>query len=114
MTIDTFIQMAGKFEIQVFEKSKIPKDLKKGHVCYVGMPQKHFYDADKIILVQNPFSTNTTYYEFLFRDISCVEKLPSLVNLEGESISMARIWVKKKRIGVHCIPFVVDDTEFPK
>ncbi len=112
MTIESFLQMAEKFEIQVFEKSKIPKDLKKEHVCYVGVPQKHPHDVNKIILIQNPLSTNTTYYEFFFSDISYVEKLPSLINLDGETINVAQIWVKKMSIGIQCIPFIVADTKF--
>ena len=110
MTIDTFLQMAEKFEIQVYEERKIPRNLQKEHVCYVGTPQKHPFFSDRLILFSNSFSTNTSYYEFRFDDIFCVEKLPSIVDPGGEVVSMARIWVRKKSIGIHCIPFVVEDT----
>ena len=43
-------------------------------------------------------------------DVAFVEELPNLVNIEGEAISTARIWVKKMSIGVRCSPFVVEET----
>jgi len=50
------------------------------------------------------------YYEFKINDISYVEELPNLVNMEGETITMVRIWIKKMSIGIKCFPFVVEDT----
>jgi hypothetical protein len=38
-----------------------------------------------------------------------VEERPSIVNLDGETVNMVRIWVKKMSIGLHCSPFRVED-----
>jgi len=62
-----------------------------------------------MILVADPYSTNTFYYEFRADTVSFVEELPSIVNLDGETVMMARIWVKKKSVAVRCSPFVVED-----
>jgi inorganic pyrophosphatase len=43
-------------------------------------------------------------------DISYVEELPSLVNQDGEAITMVRAWVKKRSVGIRCSPFIVEDT----
>jgi inorganic pyrophosphatase len=101
---------SAKFEIQAYEKPKDMKQLSETHVAFTGSPQKHPYDAEKVILVPDPFSTNTFYYEFKKTDISYVEELPTLVNAEGETVSMVRIWVRKMCIGLRCAPFVVEDT----
>jgi hypothetical protein len=39
-----------------------------------------------------------------------VEELPNIVNLEGKTIMMVRVWIKKMSIGLRCSPFVVEDT----
>ena len=54
---------------------------------------------------------STVYFEFMIKDISYVQDLPSLVNLEGEAITMVRVWVKKMSVGTLCSPFVVADTD---
>lgn len=101
-------------EIQSLEltKYKTPKDLenlRRTHVSFTGSPRKHPYDAYKIILVSDPISLGNHYYEFGTGDISYVEELPNIVNLDGEVIPVVRIWVQKKSIGIRCIPFWVED-----
>ena len=101
------IQKAEKFEI---EKYKAPKDihsLSKTHVPYSGSPQKHPLDPEQIVLVPDPYNAIGPYLEFSKGDIAYVEKLANIVNMDGETVSMARIWVKKGGIAVHCTPFKV-------
>ena len=43
-------------------------------------------------------------------DVTYVEELPNLVNLEGVAVPMVRIWIKKMSVGVRCTPFLVEDT----
>jgi len=107
--MSTFIQKAEKFELEKYKKPRDVKSLLKSHVPFSGSPQKHPHDADKLILVPDPYSTNTYYYEFNKEDIAYVEKLPNLVDAHGNTVAMARIWVKKKSIAVRCAPFVVTD-----
>ncbi|CAN2039650.1 Inorganic pyrophosphatase Ppa [Candidatus Magnetomoraceae bacterium gMMP-15] len=109
MPLTNFIQKTEKFEIKAYKKPKDLKSLAKHNIAFSGSPQKHPYDSKKVILVSDPYSTNTFYYEFSAADISAVEELPNLVTLEGESITMARIWVKKGSIGIRSTPFLVED-----
>ncbi len=104
-------QMAEKFEIQAYKKPSDLGRLKKTHVAFTGSPQKHPYNSGKVILVVDPCSTNTFYYEFEKEDISYAEELPNMVNLDGEAVIMARIWVKKRSIALRCSPFIVEDTK---
>lgn len=103
-------QKTRKFEIERYKRPKDIKELLRDYVPFAGAPQRHPYDREKAILIPDPFSTNTFYYEFETEDISYVEELPNLVNPAGESIPMARIWIKKGRVGMQCMPFIVEDT----
>ena len=85
-------------------------DYSKGHVAFSGAPKKHPYDKEKIILILDPFSSHTMFYEFRIVDIAHVEELPQMVAESGESLTMVRIWVKKGSFGVRYEPFVVEDT----
>ncbi len=109
MPISNFPQEARKFEIQAFARPKNLEELKKSHVPFSGSPIKHPYDSKKIVLVPDPYSTSTFYYEFKTKDISYMEELPSIANIDGEMVPMARIWVAKMSLGVRCIPFIIDD-----
>ena len=113
MTSESYPQEAVQFHIQAYQKPKNFRTLRNTHVSFSGSPQKHPYDSNKIILVTDPFSTNTLYYEFNKDDISYLEELPNLVNLDGDTITMVRIWVKKMSIGIRCSPFIVEDTRTP-
>lgn len=112
MSLKNFPQESMKFEIQAFKKVADRRKLRETHVPYTGAPQRHPYDDGRILLVADPYSPNTFYYEFDREDVSYVEELPNLVNMDGETISMVRIWVRKMSIGVRCQPFFVEETQF--
>ncbi len=107
MTIKKLLEHAKKFEIDTY---KLSLNFKENHVSFTGAPEKHPYADDKIILISDPFSTNIAYYEFATADIAGVEELPNLVTVEGKSVKMCRIWVRKGSIGIRSTPFVVEDT----
>ncbi len=110
MKVPVYLQETQKFEIQAYEKPKDVRRLKDSHVSFSGTPRKHPYDPDKVVLIVDPYSANTFYYEFRTEDIAYVEELPSIVNLEGTTITMVRLWIKKRSIAVRCTPFVVQET----
>lgn len=112
MAMSHFPKTAEKFEIQAYKRPKNFKDLMKTHVAFTGSPRKHPFDPKRVVLVTDPYSRNTYYYEFHTADISYVEELPNLVNVNGETVLMARVWVKKKSIGVRSTPFIVEDTTY--
>jgi hypothetical protein len=111
MPITTHLKASEKFEIQTYKQPKDIATLLRTHVAFSGSPRKKANNSGKIILVADPFSTNTFYYEFSTEDISYAEELPSLTSPTGETITMARIWVKKMSIGIRSFPFRVEDTE---
>ena len=79
------------------------------HVPFSGSLYKHPRDPEKVILVVDPHRGHTCYYEFRTDDISFVEKLPSIVSPDGKTFDIARLWVKKRSIGIKCTPFSVDN-----
>lgn len=106
MTVKKLLKETKKFEVEAYKKFP---DLLLDHVPFTGAPKKHPYRKDKVVLIADPFSTLTSYYEFNIEDIEGVEELPSLATLEGQAVTMLRVWVRKGSIGVKKIPFVVED-----
>ncbi len=111
MPIQHFPQEVKKFEIEAYKKPGDLKELRKTHVPFSGSPSKHPYDSNKVILVPDPYGGSPFYYEFQSEDIDFVEKLPNIVTLEGETVKMARLWVKKTSVGMVCTPFIVEETK---
>ena len=105
MVIKNFPKEIKKFEIKTYERPKSLKGLRKTHAPFVGSPLKHPDDPKKIILVQNHYSSSPFYYEFKSDDVTYAEQLSSIVNLEGETVTMVRFWVKKMSVGILCPPF---------
>src|SRR5512139_3732883 len=86
------------------------QNLTAEHVAFSGVPRKHPYDPDKLLLLADPFSAHAVFYEFSLSDIALVEELPKLVTESGESARIARVWVKKGSAGLRMEPFRVEDT----
>ena len=109
MTTSLLIKNTTFFEIDIFKRPKDARRLKMTHVAFSGSPRKHWHDPFKVILVADPFSRNTFYYEFQIDDIEYVQEMPNLVSVENEVIPIVRVWVKKRSIAVRSTPFIVDD-----
>ena len=107
MSTSAFPQQARKFEIQAFKRPRDLEQLHQSHVAFSGAPLKHPYDRNKVMLLTDPYSTHTAYIEFRIEDIGFVQELSNIVTIDGETLNMARIWIKKNAIAVHCTPFVV-------
>jgi hypothetical protein len=110
MPIKLFPYVHEKFEIQVYKKPKNLRLLRETHISFTGSPRKHPYDPDRVILITDPYSKITSYYEFKTADISYVEEITNLVDIDGDIVPMARVWVRKKSIGARASLFIVDDT----
>lgn len=111
MPINNLLKKVEKFEIEKYKKPKDRKMLIETHIPYSGSPHKHPYDSEKMILVIDPYYTGTFFYEFNKPDISFIEELPNMVNLDGEVYTIVRVWIKKKSIAVRCTPFIVGDVQ---
>lgn len=107
MPITKFLQEAKKFEILTFTQSQHFNDLRETHVPFSGSPHHHPYFEDKFILMVDPYCSSD-YYEFDSNDVDFVEELPSIVNLNGETVTMVLVWVKKQSLALRCSPFVVE------
>ncbi len=110
MALKNIPQEIKKFEIETFKTPKNPQELKRTHVPFSGSPVKHPLDPKKVILIPDPYTSSPFYYEFNTQDIAFAEKLPSVVNLKGETVNMVRFWVKKMSVGTVCTPFLVEET----
>lgn len=108
MAAITSLQKAEKFELEKYNPPKDIRSLSKTHVPYSGSPQKHPLDPDQIILIPDPYNEKSPYLEFSKPDITHVEKLANIVNMAGETVTMARIWVKKGSVAIQCTPFQVN------
>ncbi len=101
---------ADFFPVQTWHRPRDPQRLRLDCVAFSGTPRKHPFDAERVIVMVDPYSANTVYYEFEKKDIAYVEELPSLVDLEGATLPMFRLWVRKGSIGLRSTPFIVGDT----
>ena len=107
MGTKNFPELIKKFELEAYKKPKNLKELRKTHGAFSGSLLKHPYDPKKVILVPDPYGRNPFYYEFNNNDITYAEKLLSIVNADGNTVNMVRIWVKKMSTGILCTPFFV-------
>jgi len=110
MTVEHFLTQAAKLEIQEYRRPQNLNSLRQSHVPFSGAPRRHPQDPQKIVLIPDPYSTQLTYFEFSADDVTFAEELPNIVTIEGETIPMARIWIKKSSLGLRCEPFLVADT----
>ncbi|MBI9085139.1 MAG: inorganic pyrophosphatase Ppa [Desulfobacterales bacterium] len=104
------LQSWRKFEIQAYRPPRDRQALRKTHIPFGGSAFKQSQDSKKVILIPDPYSSHTFYYEFRVEDIAFAEELPSIVNSDEDIISMTRIWVKKGSMGLRCTPFRVEET----
>lgn len=86
-----------------------PKRLRQIAVAFTGSLQKAA-DAGKVLLLNDPMSQQAFFYEFRTSDIAFVEECPSITSLDGSTVSMVRIWVKKGSTALRIEPFLVQDT----
>jgi len=105
------LQESKRFEIEAYKKPGDIRELRKTHIPFSGSPSIHPSDPQRVILVPDPYSSAPFYYEFRSKDISFIEKFPSVVGLDGETLKMARLWIRKTSIGVACTPFLVEETK---
>lgn len=108
MIIEHLMKLESTYNIQVFEEKQDISHLTDTHVCFTGTPKKHPDNDAVIILITNYLGSNPLYNEFKLADISYVEKVSNEVTLDGDTVPIVRLWVKKGSVGVHCIPFVVE------
>jgi len=104
--IKKYLESLPTFDLEKYDPRK---NIHDHCISFIGTPKKHPYDHDKLILVQNPYSSDTVFYEFYLENIEAVEDVPSLVTETGESMKMVKIWVTKGSRGLRYEPFEVNE-----
>jgi inorganic pyrophosphatase len=113
MTMTKFLQQAKRLEIQPYKKKANIEELKAKSIPFIGSPLRHPVDKAKVVLIVDPYNQTNFYYEFKTEDITFVEDFPTIVNIEGENVTMVKLWIRKGGIGVRCSPFVVESFASP-
>ncbi len=104
MIVQKYLETLPLFEIERYD---VYHDLSEECISFHGSPRKHPYDKEKMILVLDPFSSHTVFYEFFIEDIKGVDAEPSIATENGDNLNMVRIWVKKGSLGLKYEPFEV-------
>jgi hypothetical protein len=107
MSFEKYLESQPFYEITRYSRHP---DYSKNHVAFSGTPRKHPYDDKKLILISDPFSSNTIFFEFKISDISHIDELSQIATENGEIVKLVKIWVKKGSLGLRYEPFVVEDT----
>ena len=106
MSVIKYIDTQPLYNITKY-KSKV--DYRNCAVSFTGSARKHPYDQEKLLLVADPFSSHTVFYEFRIKDIVHYDDLPGIATDSGENLMMIRLWINKGSLGLKYEPFEVDD-----
>ena len=106
-----FLIETKNLELTRFEQQADINKLKQAHLPFSGSLGQHPYDPSKLILLSDPYTNSRLYYEFSRDDVGLVEKLPNIINSDGEDVAMVLLWIRKGRIGIRCAPFLVESID---
>ncbi|MBN2443724.1 MAG: hypothetical protein JXJ04_20350 [Spirochaetales bacterium] len=107
MSFEKYLESKPFYEITKYSRHP---DYSKDNVAFTGSPRKHPYDKKKLLLISDPFSTNTVFYEFKLEDITRIDELSQIASEEGDIVKLVKLWVKKGSLGLKYEPFIVEDT----
>ena len=82
----------------------------KNGVPFMGYPQQHPAEKNKLILVYDPLGNNPSVLEFKLDDILYVEEVHSAVTENGEGVPLVKLWIRRGARGMLLEPFEVDDS----
>lgn len=104
MSIGTYLGTSQFFEIAKYQGGPPPNS-----VAFTGVPRKHPFENDKLILISDPLGESPSIMEFKLADVVHVEDLPSPVTERGEGMRVVKLWVKKGAFGIIHEPFEVQE-----
>ena len=99
--------LIGRYQIEPYRGSY--EKLRQIAVQFTGSPHTS-NNADKILLLNDPGSQHSFFYEFKTSDIVFAEEAPSLSLPDGSTASVVRLWVKKGATALKIEPFHVQET----
>lgn len=106
MSIHRYLETQPLYELVKYDKRP---ELKSEAVSFTGAIRKHPYDESKLLLITEPFSSDTEFFEFRIEDIVHYEERPNIATESGESLFIVQIWVRRGSFGVQYHPFEVAD-----
>ena len=80
MSIKPFLRTSPIHDLAIFRPHI---NLEKEAVAFTGAPRKHPYDEEKMLLILDPFSANTMFYEFNMENILHVDDMPNVATEEA-------------------------------
>ena len=92
----------AKFNSKDFSKDKC--------VAFTGSPLKHPFDGSKFVLISDPLSDQTQFFEFSKNNVASIDELSALSSDQGESIRMVRVWIYEGVAALRYHPFIVGRT----
>lgn len=98
------LETANKYDIDKYREI----DFFDTHTSFSGTPKRHPVDREKLVLVSDPFTSETEFYEFPVESIDYFEELDTISAEFGKSALRVRIWVKKGTPAIRYEPFVVE------
>lgn len=107
--------MADRYIKKLIEKSRKTyavekyrsEDINLTHRTFVGTPKKHPNDSMILILMTNPFSSTSDFYEFTVDSIGHIEEIGTTTNEDGDSAMKVKVWIKKGVPAIKAKPFMV-------
>jgi hypothetical protein len=83
--------------------------LRKIAVAFTGSPRASNHPG-KVLLLNDPGSQHSFFYEFLTGDIVYAEESPTLALPDGSTAAMVKLWIRKGVTALKIEPFHVQDT----
>ena len=93
--------------------AKYSKGPPKNAVPFLGYPQQHPAETNKIILLYDPLGEAPAVLEFRLEDLLYVEEVPQAVTEKGEGVPLIKLWIRRGARGMFLEPFEVnEDVQF--
>ncbi|SRR6056297_572928 len=106
MSIRKYLETQPLYELVKYDKRP---ELRAEAISFTGALRKHPYDEAKLILITEPFSSDTEFFEFQIDDIVYYEERPNIATDSGENLFIVQIWVRRGSLGIQYHPFEVSD-----
>jgi len=77
-------------------------------ICFIGTPFRNTGLKNKLLLSSSLHLKNNIFFEFDVKDIIKIEEIDKIVDNQGNSIPVIKIWVKKGSKALKHEPFIVE------
>ncbi len=101
--IKELIQSTRSFDLEKYRDIRFADT----HVSFEGTPKKHSTDKTKVIIVDDPFAEEKSFYEFPISSIDYIEEIETIASEDGRTAPKLRLWIRKGTMGFKYEPFIV-------